>query len=305
MKNIEAKMEELLNNTKKIESLLHLEKKRRGISKNSLLFVGIANIARYYWCAIQAVLKSRANELQLFSAYLYDRLNYSYRLGLINKLPNHKKDLLDIGNQITLNDIEKLFKKKVKRTNGGSMTLNATKFTNKDGKRKMIINPDLSFGRRALYETKAKAKRILIADPEEFPQLRGEILQTTKAEQYPSIRWNFEKGKYVVVGVPDGITDRFVYEFKTARNKFLMSFTKPVALTQANLYGYFFKRNKKRVQIHIVEEKTTETWQTNVDKNKALTVLKNFGRVDAGWIPPLPKKWKCKSCEYKQACPAR
>lgn len=304
MKNIEAKTRELLNNTERIESLLLLEKTRRGISRNSLLFAGMANIAGYYWCAIQAVLKSRANEFQFFVAYLYDRICYSYRLGLINKLPNRKKVLLDIGNEITFNDVEKLLKEKSKRMKGGSMTLNTTEFTDKCGERIMIINPDLPSEQKKWHEIKAKAKGIRIADPEEFPKLRGEFLQTTKAEQYPSIRWNFERGKYVIVGVPDGITDRFVYEFKTTKNKFLMSFTKPVALTQANLYGYFFRRSEKRVQIHIVEEGTTETWQTNVDRAKALTVLKNFGRVDAGWVPPLPKKWKCKSCEYKQVCPA-
>jgi hypothetical protein len=40
-----------------------------------------------------------------------------------------------------------------------------------------------------------------------------------------------------VIGVPDGITDRFVYEFKATKNKFLALFRKPVALVQAARAG--------------------------------------------------------------------
>lgn len=304
MKDIKAKTRELINDKEKIESLLLLEKERREVHKDNLLFVGMANIAGYFWCATRAVLKSKINENEFFAAYLFDRISYSHELGLLKRLPKSSESLLDIGNEITNDDVEELLREKTQLMKHGSMIFEAKELTDVYGERIMIINPDLPSEQKKWYEIKSKAKGIRIADPEEFPKLRGEFLQTTKAEQYPSIRWNFERGKYVIVGVPDGITDRFVYEFKTTRNKFLMCFTKPVALTQANLYGYFFRRSEKRIQIHIVEEGTTETWQTNVDRAKALTVLKNFGRVDAGWVPPLPKKWKCKSCEYKQVCPA-
>ena len=85
----------------------------------------------------------------------------------------------------------------------------------------MLINPDLSREERIYYEKEAESKGIRIVDPEEFPMIRGEFLETTKAEQYPTIRWNFEWDDYVIVGIPDGITNNFVYEFKTTRNKFL------------------------------------------------------------------------------------
>ena len=81
-----------------------------------------------------------------------------------------------------------------------------------------------------------------------------------------------------------------------------MYFVKPVAYTQADLYGYFFKRGKKRVQIYIVDEKITKTWENQVDRNRVLEVFRNFKKVDEGWTPPLPKTWKCKSCKFKDAC---
>lgn len=38
------------------------------------------------------------------------------------------------------------------------------------------------------------------------------------AERYPTIRWAFKWRDFMISGVPDGITDNFVYEFKTIKN---------------------------------------------------------------------------------------
>ena len=78
------------------------------------MFVGIANVAGYYWCAMQAVLKSR-NDLAFFAAYVYDRASYSLQLGLINKMPKSDEALLNVGNEIPLADIESLLKKRTER----------------------------------------------------------------------------------------------------------------------------------------------------------------------------------------------
>ncbi len=94
--HIEAKITDIFANIKRIENLFILEKTRRGINKDSLLFIGMANIAEYYWCAMKALLKSRRNELRFFQVYLEDRLRYSHELGLIDKLPKTDKDLLSI-----------------------------------------------------------------------------------------------------------------------------------------------------------------------------------------------------------------
>lgn len=306
MKGVEEKIEELLSDTETLKKLLLLEKTRRGVPKESLVFVGMANIAQYYWCAMQAVLKSRANELLFFASYLYDRISYSHRLGLISKLPGTKEALLDIGTKITFDDVQKLLREKATRGEHISFEYAAAKQLDKHSKLVMVINPDLPLEQRLCFEAEAKAEGVRIANPEEFPILRGEFLHTTKAEHYPTIGWNFRWERYAVGGVPDGITDTFVYEFKTCRNKYLMDyFIKPVALTQADLYGYFFKRSKKRVQMYAAAEDYIQTWETKVDEGKVETVLKNFTRVDGGWIPPAPNPWKCKSCEFNQSCSIR
>jgi len=54
-------------------------------------------------------------------------------------------------------------------------------------------------------------------------------------ERYPSVRWNLDWKEYVV-GIPNGITDRFVYEFKTSDNLgFFRKWVRPVAMAQGDL----------------------------------------------------------------------
>jgi CRISPR/Cas system-associated exonuclease Cas4 (RecB family) len=254
--------------------LLRLEKHRLGYGENRLVFVGMANIADYYWCSVKSVLKSRRDELMFFASYLYDRITYSVRLGLVSKEPTSVDKLLQIGDGIGFSDVEKLLEEEVEKFRTA---------TGKGGSgREILLCPKVE---------ELDAKR------------RGEVLQELLAEKYPTIRWNFKWSNYIVVNVPDGITKDFVYEFKTTSSRFLYNYIKPVALAQADLYGYFFRRQRKRVQIHIVEEKQTETFESNVDVNNALHVLDSFRKVDEGQEPKPPKEWKCRSCEFKDACP--
>lgn len=175
-----------------------------------------------------------------------------------------------------------------------------------NGSRVMVINPDLSQEEKEFLGRLAKDKGVRVVNLKEAqPTIRGEFLDAIKAERYSTIRWNFAWDKYAVVGVPDGITGEFVYEFKSTRSRFLMNFLKPVALTQADLYGRFFKRSRKRVQIYIMEEDATETWDTDVDINRAEDILAKFKKVDEGFAPPPPKAWKCKSCEFAKVCTIR
>lgn len=39
---------------KELRDLLLLEKERRGVEKDKLVFIGMANVARYYWCAMES-----------------------------------------------------------------------------------------------------------------------------------------------------------------------------------------------------------------------------------------------------------
>src|SRR5262245_1861688 len=62
----------------------------------------------------------------------------------------------------------------------------------------------------------------------------------TRAERYPTIRWHFPWAGHVVVGLPDGLTGAFVYEYKTTASRYLAGHLEPVQLAQADLYGHFF-----------------------------------------------------------------
>lgn len=269
-----------------MRELLKIEKKRRGFKEDKLVFVGMANVARYYWCAMKSLFLSRMNEVGFFASYLADRVRYSYKLKKIklnvDRLPRTPEELLEVGNDITFEDVENLLKrraeelerlpeelKRLPRMVGGLMSLLTG------------IKPE--------FESLS-------------PKRRGVFLELEKAELYPTIRWNFSWGDYVVVGVPDGITDTFVYEFKSARSRFLANYDKPVAFTQADLYGYFFRRNLKRVQIYIIREDLIETWEEHVDRDNALETLKKFKSLDEGEKPRPPKEWKCNKCEFKTEC---
>jgi len=290
MSDIEEKIRELFNNRKRTERLLLLEKARRGLPRNSLVFIGIANIAGYSWCGMGSLFKSKEDEILTFRAYLQDRLQYSLELGRFVKSPKKQKDWLDIGNDITFKEIEQLLKSRSQRFSGS-----APRYVEgeEDGIPTLVYADNLS-----PEDWKSLSKG-------EDQKLRGQQFHRGKAERYPSIHWNFAWDKYVVGGFPDGITDRFVYEYKTTRNLGLLRYIKPVAHNQADLYGFFFKRDEKRVQVYIVDEERNETWQERVNKNQAETILGKFRRVDAGELPLPPQAWKCKSCEFKVACPIK
>jgi CRISPR/Cas system-associated exonuclease Cas4 (RecB family) len=145
---------------------------------------------------------------------------------------------------------------------------------------------------------------VRVLELEDDPKVRGLVLEEVRAERYPTIRWNFAWERYVVVGVPDGITDAFVYEFKTTRSRYLGGQLLPVAGAQADLYGLFFGRPGKRVQLYVVEEDATQTWDLPVDRNVAESALQEFRSVDEGWRPRPPReRWKCRRCGVRPVCP--
>lgn len=303
---IETQLNSLLANEKTLERLLYLEKERRRLSKDELAFVGMAEVAGYYWCAMKSLYKNRELELAFFVSYLHDRISYSLRLGLIDKLPKSHEKFLEVGDNIGFSDIERLLKENIEKMSQKSNTVFAIERVDENGDRVMVINPYLSQEEIGFLEQWAKDEGIRIVNLKELPPtVRGKFLDATKAERHPTIRWNFAWDKYIVVGVPDGVTSEFVYEFKSTRTRFLMSFLKPIALTQADLYGRFFRRSKKRVQIYIVEEDATEIWETDVDVNRAEDILAKFKKMEEGFAPLPPKAWKCNSCEFDKVCTIR
>ena len=277
-----------------LAALLQVEKEKRGVRPEKRVFIGMADTANYYWCAMQSLYEFRDNEAGYFHAYLSDRLQYSMRLGLVKKLPkrNHSK-LLEIGDNITLADVGRLLRQEKKFQKQSRKW--AVALTDDDGERVVVIDTEAPAEEITKIQRRAKAEGMRCVMLNEVrPRIRGRVVQRTRGELYPSIRWNFRWNDYVVVGIPDGLTDDFAYEFKSTRNRRLSADHKPVALAQANLYAYFFQRANARSQILVMDEDHTETWDTPVDPLKAEFVLGEIRKLlEEGVIPQPPKASKC------------
>ena len=301
------KLKALLSKDKKLSRLLLLEKQRRGLSSDSLVFVGMHNVAQHWWCTQYAILKSYANEKDFFYVYLFDRICYSYKLGLIKKLPRKYEAILDIGNEIQLTDIETLLNAK-KDHMSTSFPVTSIEIYDNRSNRKMYINPNLDEKERIFFEAKAKEDGIILSnntDDIDDSFLRGELSELMNSEKYPTIRWNFRWEKYSIIGHPDGITGEFIYEYKTTKNRFMLNYSKPVALTQADLYGYFYNRPQKRVQIYIEEERKVETYVQPINLERIEKTLNAFLKVDEGMPARPPKEFKCRKCEFRTSCPIK
>lgn len=260
MKKFGEKLDELLTNEKQVKRLLALEKARRSVPENRLLCIAISNVAGYYWCGLKAVLKSKIDEPAAFASYLQSRLYYSHQLGLICELPENGEALLDVGNTLTFEDMQKILRSK--QLSDRKTIPYATMVV--DHKPVVFVNPHIAHELRMRYEQALKMRGITIGDSTYSPRVRGQFLEAVLAEPYVSMRWFFPWEKHIIDGAPDGITDRFVYEFKTTKDIFNL---KPVAFAQADIYGYFFRRNQKRVQMYLLDKAIRQTWETDVDKD--------------------------------------
>lgn len=231
--------------------LLKAEKNRRGYPESELVFIGMADVASYRWCAMKSVLESEKMESAFFTSYLTDRVKYSYELGYDMTLNlSGKKSLeknLDLGSSITLKEVNALLKQKASRA-ASFLGSRVAIFRSASGGMRGVLGPGLSASEVKECKKLAAAEKIRLVNMKDLSHTeRGKVHQFLFAEKYPSIRWNFSWKDYVIVGVPDGMTDELVYEFKTTQNRFTFSFQKWVADTQADLYGYFFERPFKRL----------------------------------------------------------
>lgn len=251
--------------------LMKLEKKRLGIPPDRLVFIGMANCAKYYWCAWQYYLKSKREEIGFFLAYFEDRLTRSNELNLLKKFPKKVTDILKIGDEINTRDIHNLWLKRKKN------------FTPPDSNHKITVET---------YEITENTS----------PLKKGEIYHITRAEHYPSIRWNFRYKDMVLIGIPDGIADEFVYEFKYTGKKASISEVLMSATCQADVYGYYFQRPKRRVQIFCGEDEKVYTYDNEITKQKVIDLLEKWIDLRNGKMPIKPKSRKCGSCEFKEDC---
>lgn len=277
------------------------EKRRAGLGGDDLYHIGMANTAGWWWCARKSVLSNRNMELLYFAAHLDDRVNYSKILGYIDDLTyrrflsRRRDEVISALPELTKADIEKVMKT-IPRS------VPATELIPEEVARDLADTMGVS-DVADLYAMKNEKAVVVGAIDGSGAIKEGVRLHLTRAERYPTIRWAFRWRDFMVTGVPDGITDEFVYEFKTVENKFLLYFVRPVAFIQADLYGYFFGRPRKKVQIFIRNTGEIKTWIEPVDAARAEETLQSlWSAVRRGSPTPKPKEWKCRKCEYRERC---
>lgn len=228
------------------------------------------NVAQFWWCGMYAVRKSAASELDFFASYLEDRMRYAIALGRVTPPVPPSSAILDIGADIDLSAVEALFAESIR-----------------------------SVGNRRAPARQAVSTKILkYGTPED--------LEVEYAENLPRFRWSFPWRRFVLVGIPDGITTELVYEFKAAENAYFYSIAaRPIGNTQADLYGVFFQRSQKKLDVLIREAGQIETLVSSVDEARAYATLERFAAVADGQLPLPPKPFKCVSCEVALGCPIR
>ncbi|NIQ04781.1 MAG: hypothetical protein GWO20_03320 [Candidatus Korarchaeota archaeon] len=302
MSGIQAKIVRTVRNSHKVARLLLREKMRKGVEATDLVFVNMEEIAKYHWCPMKALFRSKRMETSHFAAYLQDRLSYAAELGLIDTIPS-EKHLLDVGDNISFVDIEQLLEERRTSVSEEKNSPPYLELRSRQGDKAIVLNPQLSQQQKQQYTQEAKASGTPIFNLSVFPPFSREVLvKRLVAEQHPTIRWSFEWKQYVVVGSPDGITNHLTYKFMMASNEFLLQHLKPVILTLADLYGYFFKRNHKKVQVFLTNQETVKTWKEHVNREQVEQTLRKFQRIDEGSPPTSPQKWKCQRCQYRLEC---
>lgn len=257
-----------------LTKLLNKEKRRAGLKGKDLYYIGVADTARWWWCSKQSILHNRRMELAYFQAHLEDRIEYSIFGGYVDKEPSKfVEDIVDTLPDLSKIDIEKIL-------------------AYRKAKLPIMREP-----------TEKEIEAIALSRGETEAEIEGIKAHYTKAEKYATVRWGFKWRDFIINGVPDGITDEYVYEFKTVGSEFLLRYSKPVVFAQADLYGYFFRRSKKRVQILIKETGEIKTWVEPINTKEAeltLAYLWKALRKNEGLIDPV--SWKCKSCRFKEEC---
>jgi len=93
----------------KLRTEMAAVKRELGREEDELVFVGMADVAQFWWCAEKSILSNKKMELQFFNSFKDDVWNYSLRLGYRKeeKTPSPNR-LLKLREKISFEDIQKL-----------------------------------------------------------------------------------------------------------------------------------------------------------------------------------------------------
>jgi CRISPR/Cas system-associated exonuclease Cas4 (RecB family) len=145
-------------------------------------------------------------------------------------------------------------------------------------------------------------------------QVEGWIAEHELAERYPTIPLCMTVGNRIIVGVPDGITSKFIYEFKRTKKKRYLKYVLEDARLQAYIYSALLFRPEIRLHVHVADPSIPASERDfkvieNADPNKGLEAIhKAINLIEQyanGKIPPkTSNKNKCLHCEFKSRCDA-
>jgi len=315
--------------------LLRLEKRRRGIPEDRLLIVGVADLANFWWCAQQSLFWARDSELRVFVNYVFHGfklvmpgLYEEPALMMVEMLLKERDErerlrllkLVD-GNYKGL-DLDRVLREVAKKAEKDAEVEIDGRILRlvREGDKLVIpedgVECDLTKGehddvcRKVLRALCTRSPEHASRESElESRFKRGDLLHEKLAERHPSIFYAKEWDRYVIAGVPDGIGEDFVYEFKStvfsnsAKYKWRIdNSVLPVTRTQANIYAWLFKRQRWVVEIFSCADLRLYKWEGEADYGDVERTLKGFKAAEEGGEMLPPVCWKCESCKYRDHC---
>ena len=115
--------------------LMELEKERLGLGRDRLVFIGVADLAAFWYCAYRSLLSQRETELGYFMNYVLHRLSCAAELGYLARARRAGDRLLEIrsveealealkeSDAVTPEDEERLFRQSCSRKSWELLTL--------------------------------------------------------------------------------------------------------------------------------------------------------------------------------------
>lgn len=317
-----------------LNEALKKEKKKLHVPENKIVFVATADIASMYWCDQQMIFRIKQHEPTIYSAYLEDikregnltekeLIDKIAELGKIYEMEKEiekkstlmtrkwiikgiffKKDKIppsfNLSDLISKNDLEVLDNCK-----------NELELLAEFGEILDKIKLKLKLAKGSLFDSYTAYPRvdnglvdILASKSNANPAMRRGIEdEMSFSEQYPTFRYHFNWKDYIVEGAPDGIGPDFCYEFKSTAKWYMVPFIKPVAEAQVQLYSYFYKKPKTKIEIYVSEAAKKLTYDGKADEKRAVQILERMDRLLKGKEKPIPpKEWKCRKCNYASEC---
>ena len=270
------------------------------------LYLGTANLAKQSWCQQQfiflthhehAMFKEEITELEKRNKFiLQKRIKPSI-------LEFNRKEL----ENVTLLD----FLKKVEtiriRLGKGSGLEKLTHATSKTMKKK-YEKPFLDWKEKLLNNNKDKffyfPKSLLCLLETSYTfQISPNLIAHIYGEKHKTTMKPFTFKKLKLLAEPDGISSKYCYEFKTTKSRYYFYYQRPVAINQALLYSYFFKKPYYKVQFYIRENNSIETIFEKTDRKEAERLLIQAEQLAFGKLKPIPPKpFKCKTCGFREGC---